>query len=137
MKLGVLPGTAPRKAGSAAPTISSAGLAVATPGLSIPTGGRSSFATNPYIARPAGRSQTAGAPSKDSDEAVASDITKLAQDARRKRHLEEDDGDDEEEGTEETDGSDIEDMTVPVKKGKGKQSPAKSSKEGVGDRELY
>ena len=56
LKLGTLPGTAPRKAGSAAPTISSTGLAVATPGLSVPAGGRSSFATNPYTARLAGRS---------------------------------------------------------------------------------
>ena len=60
---------------------------------------------------------------------MASDIAKLAQDAGRKRHIEEDDGDDDEgEGTEETDGSDIEDMTVPARKGKGRQSPAKSSK---------
>ena len=59
---------------------------------------------------------------------MASDIAKLAQDAGRKRHLEDDDGDDEGEGTEETDGSDIEDMTVPTKKGKNRQSPAKSSK---------
>ena len=76
-----------------------------------------------------GRSQPAGAPSKDSDEAVTSEIAKLAQDAGRKRHLKGDDGDDDdEEGTEETDGSDIEDMTVPIRKGKGRQSPAKSSK---------
>ena len=97
LKLGTLPGTAPRRAGHVLPSVSSAGLAVATPGLGISVGGRSSFATNPYSARPAGRSQTAGAPSKDSDEAVESDITKLAQDAGRKRHLEEDDGDEEEE----------------------------------------
>ena len=122
------PSTVPRKAGCAAPTMSSAGLTVATPGLSVPAGGRSSFATNPFIARPAGRSQPVGARSEDSDKAVASDIAKLAQEASRKHHLEEGDGDDEDEGNEETDGSDIEDMTVPVKKGKGRQSPAKSSK---------
>ena len=128
LKLGTLPSTVPRKAGSTAPTMSSAGLTVATPSLTVPVGGRSSFATNPYIARPAGRSQSAGGSSEDSDKAVASDIAKLAQEASRKRHLEEGDGDDEEEGNEETDGSDIEDMTVPAKKGKGRQSPAKSSK---------
>ena len=128
LKLGILQGTAPRKAESSSPTMSSAGLTVATPGLSVPAGGRSSFATNPFIARPAGRSQPAGARSEDSDKAVAADISKLTQEASRKRHLEEGDGEEEDEGTEETDGSDIEDMTVPVKKGKGRQSPAKSSK---------
>ena len=108
--------------------MSSAGLTVATPGISVPAGGRSSFATNPYIARPAGRSQSAGAHAEDSDKAVTSDISKLAKEASQKRHFEEGEGDDEEEGTEETDGSDIEDMTVSAKKGKSRQSPAKTSK---------
>ena len=101
---------------------------MATPGLGVSAGGRSSFATNPFSIRPVGHSQPAGAPSKDSDETVGMEIAKLAQDIRHKRHFEDDDGDEEEEGAEETDGSDIEDMTVPARKGKSRQSPAKSSK---------
>ena len=127
-KLGTSSSTIPRKAGGTAPTMSSAGLAVSTPGLATLTGGRSSFATNPYITRPPGRSRAAGVPSGDSDKAVTSDISKLAQEASRKRHLEEGDAEEEDEVNEETDDSDIEDMTIPTKKGKGRQSPAKASK---------
>ena len=127
-KLGALSTTVPRKAGSTAPTMSSAGLTVSTPGLSALTGGRSSFATNPYTARPPGRSQPAGVHSGDGDKAVASDISQLAQEASRKRRLEEGDVEEEDEANEESEGSDIEDMTVSTKKGKGRQSPAKSSK---------
>ena len=123
-----LPGTIPRKAGGTTPTMSSAGLTVATPGISVPAGGRSSFATNPFVPRPAGRSQSAGAHTEDSDKAVTADISKLAKEAGRKRHLEEGEEEYEEEGTEESDGSDIEDMTVPAKKGRNRQSPAKTSK---------
>ena len=82
----------------------------------------------PIIARPPGRSRSAGVHSGDSDKAVTSDISKLAQEASRKRHFEEGDVEEEDEVNEETDGSDIEDMTVSAKKGKGRQSPAKSSK---------
>ena len=128
LKLGTLLVTTPRGAGRGLPSISSAGLAVMTPGLITSVGGQSSFATNPYSARPAGRSQAAGAPSKDSDEAVESDIAKLARDARHKHHLEEDDGEEEEEGADETDGSDIEDMTASARKGKTRQSPMKSTR---------
>ena len=87
-----LPSTVPRKAGGAAPPCLLLGLTVATPGISVPAGGRSSFATNPFIARPAGRSQSAGAHAEDSDKAVTSDISKLAKEASRKRHFEEGEG---------------------------------------------
>ena len=62
---------------------------------------------------------------------MESDIAKLAREAGRKRHLEEDDGEEEEEDADETDGSDIEDMTASARKGKPRQSPAKASKESV------
>ena len=50
----------------------------------------------------------------------------MARDIGRKCHHEGDEGDGE--GNEETDGSDIEDMTAPARKGKAQQSPAKSTK---------
>ena len=124
----MLPGTVPREAGRSIPSISSAGLSVTTPGLGTSVGGQSSFTTNPYSTHPAGHSQTAGVPSKDSDETVESDLTRLARDAGCKHHFEEDDGDEDEEGAEESDGSDNDDMTASARKGKSRQSPAKTTK---------
>ena len=68
---------------------------------------------------------------------MGADIAKLAQDVGCKRQFKEDDGDEEEEGAEDTDGSDIEDMTVPTRKGKSRQSPAKSSKKESATRKLH
>ena len=108
------------------PTAAATGLTVAVPGATTSFGGRSSFAFNPFGARSTGQLQTAGAPPKDDDEAVESDISHMARDIGRKCHHEGDEGDGD--GTEETDGSDIEDMTAPAWKGKARQSPAKSTK---------
>ena len=105
--------------GCGLPSATAAGLTVAVPGAGTSLGGRSFFATNPYSARPAGHSQTAGTPTKDDDEAVDAKLSHLAQDVGQKHQHEGDDGDSDGEGTEETDGSDIEDMTAPsVRKGK-------------------
>ena len=129
LKLGAPQSTVPSGAGRGLPSAAAAGLTVAVPGAGTSLGGRSFFATNPYSARPAGRLQTAGAPTKDDDEAVDAELSHLAQDVSWKRQHEGDNGDGDGEGTEETDGSDIEDMTAPsVRKGKSRQSPAKSMK---------
>ena len=113
----------------ASPALLLAGLTMATPGVSTSVGGRSFFTTNPFSAHPAGHSQTTSAPVKDSDETVDSDLTKLARDVGHKHQHEGDDGEDEDDGTEETNGSDIEDMMASTaRKGKARQSPAKSMK---------
>ena len=53
---------------------------------------------------------------------VDANISQLAQEITRKRHLEGDGA-----GEEDNDGSDVKDMTVPQKRGKSsRQSPAKS-----------
>ena len=129
MKPNKTPITVPSGAGRGLPSTAAAGLTVATPGVGTSVGGRSSFATNPFGVRPVGRSQTAGTPVKDSDAAVDSDLFKMASDVTRKHTHEGDDKDDNDEGADETEGSDIEDMTVPTsRRGKARQSPAKSTK---------
>ena len=129
MKPSVTPSPVPSRAGRGLPSAATAGLAVATPGVGTSVGGRSSFATDPFGARLGGCSQTAGAPVKDSDAAVDSDLFKMASEATHKRTHEGDDGDDEEEGADETEGSDIEDMTISTsRRGKARHSPAKSTK---------
>ena len=90
------------------PSAAAAGLTVVVPGVSASLSGRSFFATNPYSSRSTGHSQTAGAPSKGDDEAIDTELSHLAQDIGRKRQHDDGDG----EGTKETDGSDIEDMTA-------------------------
>ena len=63
---------------------------------------------------------------KDDDKKVDADLAQLAQEVSRKRHFE-GDGD----GGEDDDGSDVEDMTVPPKRGKSsRQSPAKTGGRG-------
>ena len=115
---------APSKLGQAmgiTSTTTSAGLAVATSRTGADPGGRSSFALNPFGALPAAHSHPSGSTSKDDDAKVNADISQLAQEVTRKRHLEGDG-----EGEEDNDGSDVEDMTVPQKRGKSSwQSPAK------------
>ena len=129
MKPSVTPSPVPSGAGHGFPSAAAAGLTIATPGVSTSGGGRSSFATDPFGTRPGGHSQTAGAPMKDSDAAVDSDLLKMASDASRKCTHEGDDGDDEEEGAAETEGSDIDDMTISTsRRGKARASPAKSAK---------
>ena len=103
-------------------TTTSAGLAVATPSTGADPGGRSSFALNPFGALPAACWHPSGSTSKDDDAKVDTDISQLSQEITRKRHLEGDG-----KGKEDDDGSDVEDMTVPQKRGKSsQQSPAKS-----------
>ena len=103
-------------------TTTSAGLSVATSSTGADPGGRSSFALNPFGALPAARSHPLGSTSKDDDAKVDADIAQLAQEVTCKHHLEGDG-----EGEEDDDGSDVEDMTVPQKRGKSsRQSPAKS-----------
>ena len=66
-----------------------------------------------------------GPPRKDDDTKVDADLAQLAQEVTRKRHFEGDG-----EGEEDDDGSDVEDMTVPQKRGKSsRQSPAKDGRE--------
>ena len=116
---------APLKLGPAmgvASTTTSAGLAVTTSSTGADPGGRSSFALNPFGGLQAGHSHQSGSTSKDDDAKVDADISQLAQEIIRKCHLEGDG-----EGKEDDDGSDVEDMTVPQKRGKSsRQSPAKS-----------
>ena len=116
---------APSKLGPAmgvTSTTTSAGLAVATSSTGADPGGQSSFALNPFGALPAACSHPSGSTSKDDDAKVDADICQLAQEVTRKRHLEGDG-----EGKEDDDGSEVEDMTVPQKRGKSsRQSPAKS-----------
>ena len=108
------------------PTTASAGLAVATPSTGADPGGRNSFALNPFGGLRAARSHPSGSTSKDDDSKVDADIAQLAQEVTRKRHFEGDG-----EGEEDDDGSDVEDMTVPQKRGKSsQQSPAKSGGKG-------
>ena len=129
LKSGAPQSTASGGAGRGISSAAAAGLTMAIAGVSTPSSGRSFFATNPFSTRPAGHSQMSGAPAKDSDEAVDSDLYKLAQDASRKRQHAGDDAEEEDDGTEETDGLDIEDMTAAAtRRGKARQSPAKSSK---------
>ena len=129
LKPNVAPSSVPSGAGHGLPSAATTGLTVATPGVDTSVGGRSSFATDPFGVHAGGRSQTAGAPMKDSDAAVDSDLFKMASDASRKRMHEGDDGDNEKEGCGETEGSDIEDMTISTsRRGKARASPAKSAK---------
>ena len=130
---GIRPGlfgaTAPLKPGVAVgvtSTTTSAGLAIATPSTGADPSGRSSFALNPFGGLRASRSHPSESTSKDDDTKVDADLAKLAQEVTRKRHLE-GDGD----GEEDDDGSDVEDMTVPQKRGKSsRQSPAKTGGKG-------
>ena len=104
-------------------TITSASLA----------GGRSSFALNPFGALPAARLHPSGSTSKDDDAKVDADISQLAQEVTRKRHLEGDG-----EGKEDDDGSEVEDMTMPQKRGKSSRpSPAKSGGKGESSNLAY
>ena len=117
-------GLVPSGAGRGMPSAAAAGLNVAVPGISTSVGGRSSFTTNPYSAHLAGRSRTAGAPPKDDDEAVDTKLVQLAQDTSHKRHHKGDDREEEDEGADETKGSDIEDMTAAsVSEGQGSAKP--------------
>ena len=104
MKLNVTPSTVSSGAGRGLPSAAAAGLTVATPGVGTSVGGWSSFATNLFGVHPVGRSQRAGAPMKDSDTAVNSDLFKMASDATHKRTHEGDNGDDDDEGADETEG---------------------------------
>ena len=129
LKPSMTPGTVPSGAGHGLPSATAVGLTVATPGVSTSAGGRSFFTINPFSAHPTGHLQPAGVPTKDGNKALDSDLTRLATDVARKRQHEGNDGDNKDEGTGETDGSDIEDMTASARKGKlARQSPAKSSK---------
>ena len=122
---GLFSTTAPLRFGLAmgvTSTTPSAGLAVAAPSTGADPGGRSSFALNPFGGLRAARSHPSGSTSKDDDTKVDADLAQLAQEVTRKRHFEGDG-----EGEEDDDGSDVEDMTVPQKRGKSsRQSPAKT-----------
>ena len=115
------------------PTTTSAGLAVATPSTGAEPGGRSSFALNPFGGLRASHSHPSGSTSKDDDSKVDADIAQLAQEVTRKCHFEGDG-----EGEEDDDGSDVEDMTVPQKRGKSsRQSPAKTGGRGESSTLVY
>ena len=126
---GLFSATAPLQSGVAVgvtSTTTSAGLAVATPSAGADPSGRSSFALNPFGGLRAARSHPSRSTSKDDDTKVDADLAKLAQEVTRKRHFEGDG-----EGEEDDDGSDVEDMTVPQKRGKSsRQSPAKTGGKG-------
>ena len=130
LKPGVPQGTVPSGAGHGISSATVAGLTVAVPSVGASLGGQSFFTTNPYSSRPAGRSQAAGTPSKDDDDAVNTKLSQLAQDGSHKRQRKgnDGDGDGEGEGADETNGSDIEGMTASARKGKSRQSPTKSAK---------
>ena len=113
---GLFSATAPLKFGAAVgvtSTTTSAGLAVATPNTGADPSGRSSFALNPFGGLRAARSHPSGSTSKDDDTKVDADLAQLAQEVTRKCHYEGDG-----EGEEDDDGSDVEDMTAPQKRGK-------------------
>ena len=95
LKSGAPPSTASGEAGRSISSAAAAGLTVAVAGVSTLSSGRSFFATNPFSTRPVGHSQTSGTPAKDSDEAVDSDLYKLAQDTSRKRQPVGDDAEEE------------------------------------------
>ena len=115
-----------RPAMGVTPTTTSAGLAVAAPSAGADPGGRSSFALNAFGGLRAVRSHPSGSTLKDDDTKVNADLAQLAQEVTRKRHFEGDG-----EGEEDDDGSDVEDMTVPQKRGKSsRQSPAKTGGKG-------
>ena len=95
----------PSGAGRGLPSTTAAGLSMAaTPGVSSSAGGRSSFATYPFSTRPAGHPQPAAGLTDEGDEALDSDLSKMATDVTRKHHHEGDEEDEEEEDIEETDG---------------------------------
>ena len=122
---GLFSTTAPLRFGLAmgvTSTTPSAGLAVAAPSAGADPGGRSSFALNPFGGLRSAHPHPSGSTSKDDDKKVDADLAQLAQEVTCKRHFEGDG-----EGEEDDDGSDVEDMTVPQKKGKSsRQSPAKT-----------
>ena len=126
---GLFSTTAPLRFGLAmgvTSTTPSAGLAVSASSTGADPGGRSSFALNPFGGLRSARPHPSVSTSKDDDKKVDADLAQLAQEVTRKRHFEGDG-----EGGEDDDGSDIEDMTVPPKRGKSsRQSPAKTGGRG-------
>ena len=126
---GLFSTTAPLRSGLATgvtSTTPSAGLAVSASSTGADPGGRSSFALNPFGGLRSARPHPSVSTLKDDDKKVDADLAQLAQEVTRKRHFE-GDGD----GGEDDDGSDVEDMTVPPKRGKSsRQSPAKTGGRG-------